>query len=58
MSALQAIPTPHGISILNSELRTTVTQYRLMGSKDATSDLWQSFYENTIETSYYDDNGV
>ena len=60
MSALQATPTPHGISILNSELRTTVTQYRLMGSieQDATSDLWQSFYENTIETSYYDDNGV
>ena len=60
MSALQATPTPHGISILNSELRTTVTQYRLIGSieQDATSDLWQSFYENTIETSYYDDNGV
>lgn len=60
MSALQAIPTQHGIDVLNSELKNTVTKYRLIGSltHDAPSETLYSFYENTIETSYYDDNGV
>ena len=60
MSTLQAIPTQHGIDILNSELKNTVTQYRLIGAlaHDAPSESLYSFYENTIETSYYDDNGV
>ncbi|MCG9790681.1 hypothetical protein L1D61_26485 [Vibrio mediterranei] len=60
MSTLQAIPTQHGIDILNSELKNTVTKYRLIGAltHDAPSESLYSFYENTIETSYYDDNGV
>lgn len=60
MSALQAIPTQHGIDILNSELKNTVTKYRLIGAltHDAPNETLYSFYENTIETSYYDDNGV
>ncbi|CAK1707086.1 hypothetical protein [Vibrio crassostreae] len=60
MSTLQAIPTQHGIDILNSELKNTVTKYRLLGAltHDAPSESLYSFYENTIETSYYDDNGV
>ncbi|MER2495744.1 hypothetical protein ABS858_06565 [Vibrio neptunius] len=60
MSTLQAIPTQHGIDILNSELKNTVTKYRLIGAltHDAPSESLTSFYENTIETSYYDDNGV
>ncbi|MBA5760851.1 hypothetical protein H2O73_00735 [Vibrio sp. 404] len=60
MSALQAIPTPHGIEILNSELKNTVTQYRLIGAltHDAASDALHSFHTATIETSYYDENGV
>lgn len=60
MSALQAIPTPHGIEILNSELKNTVTQYRLTGAltHDAASDALYSFHTATIETSYYDENGV
>ncbi|PTO70140.1 hypothetical protein [Vibrio splendidus] len=60
MSALQAIPTQHGIDVLNSELKNTVTKYRLIGAltHDAPSESLYSFYENTIETSYYDDNGV
>ncbi len=60
MSALQAIPTQHGIDVLNSELKNTVTKYRLIGSltHDAPNESLYSFYENTIETSYYDDNGV
>ncbi|AYV21113.1 hypothetical protein [Vibrio mediterranei] len=60
MSTLQAIPTQHGIDILNSELKNTVTKYRLIGAltHDAPSESLHSFYENTIETSYYDDNGV
>lgn len=60
MSALQAIPTPHGIEILNSELKNTVTQYRLIGAltHDAASNALHSFHTATIETSYYDENGV
>ena len=60
MSTLQAIPTQNGIDILNSELKNTVTKYRLIGAltHDAPSESLTSFYENTIETSYYDDNGV
>ena len=60
MSTLQAIPTQHGIDILNSELKNTVTKYRLIGAltHDAPNESLYSFYENTIETSYYDDNGV
>lgn len=60
MSTLQAIPTQHGIDILNSELKNTVTKYQLIGAltHDAPNESLYSFYENTIETSYYDDNGV
>ncbi|MEZ8603637.1 hypothetical protein [Vibrio splendidus] len=60
MSALQAIPTQHGIDILNSELKNTVTKYQLIGAltHDAPNESLYSFYEDTIETSYYDDNGV
>lgn len=60
MSTLQAIPTQHGIDILNSELKNTVTKYRLIGAltHDAPSESLYSFHENTIETSYYDENGV
>lgn len=60
MSALQAIPTPHGIDILNSELKNTVTKYQLIGAlaHDAASDALHSFHTATIETSYYDENGV
>ncbi|PTQ05786.1 MULTISPECIES: hypothetical protein [Vibrio] len=60
MSTLQAIPTQHGIDILNGELKNTVTKYRLIGAltHDAPSESLYSFYEDTIETSYYDDNGV
>ncbi|WP_208746691.1 MULTISPECIES: hypothetical protein [Vibrio] len=60
MSTLQAIPTQHGIDILNSELKNTVTKYRLIGAltHNAPSESLYSFYENTIETSYYDENGV
>ena len=60
MSTLQAIPTQHGMELLNSDLKNTVTQYRLIGAltHDAPSESLYSFYENTIETSYYDDNGV
>lgn len=60
MSTLQAIPTQHGIDILNSELKSTVTKYRLIGAltHNAPSESLYSFYGSTIETSYYDDHGV
>ncbi|ODS09762.1 hypothetical protein [Vibrio scophthalmi] len=60
MSALQAIPTPHGIDILNSELKNTVTKYQLVGAltHDAAAEALYTFHTATIETSYYDDNGV
>lgn len=60
MSALQAIPTEHGIDILNSELKSTVTRYQLIGALtlDANSADLYSFHNAQIETSYYDENGV
>ncbi|EKZ9001825.1 hypothetical protein RFA51_002945 [Vibrio fluvialis] len=60
MSALQAIPTQHGIDILNSELKNTVTKFRLVGAllHDAPIESLYSFHEGHIETSYYDENGV
>ncbi|WP_295898974.1 hypothetical protein [uncultured Vibrio sp.] len=60
MSTLQAIPTQHGIDILNSELKDTVTKYQLMGAltHDAVSETLYEFHNNTIETSYFDENGV
>lgn len=60
MSALQAIPTEHGIDILNSELKSTVTKYQLIGAvtHDADSDNLHPFHNDQIETSFYDENGV
>ncbi len=60
MSALQAIPTQHGLDILNSEFKATATKYKLVGAltHDAASGDWYSFYHDTIETSYFDENGV
>ncbi len=60
MSTLQAVPTDYGIDILNSELKDTVTKYQLIGAltHDANSEDLYSFLTNTIETSYYDENGV
>ncbi|WP_375751588.1 hypothetical protein [Vibrio sp. HN007] len=60
MSALQAIPTEHGIDILNSELKDTVTKYQLIGAltHDANSADLYSFHNALIETSYFDENGV
>lgn len=60
MSALQAIPTEHGIDILNSELKSTVTKYQLIGAvtHDADSDSLHPFHNDKIETSFYDGNGV
>ncbi len=61
MSALQAIPTEHGIDILNSELKSTVTKYQLIGgalTHDADSDNLHPFHNDQIETSFYDENGV
>ncbi|WP_196773768.1 hypothetical protein [Vibrio fluvialis] len=60
MSTLQAIPTQYGIDILNSELKSTVTRYQLVGAliHDAPSESLYTFHEDTIETSYYDENGV
>lgn len=60
MNALQAIPTEHGIDILNSELKDTATEYRLIGAltHDASSGQLYSFHSDVIESSYYDENGV
>jgi len=60
MSALQAIPTSHGIEILNSELKNTVTKYQLVGAltHNAAAETLYTFHTATIETSYYDENGV
>lgn len=58
MSALQAIPTELGLSILSSHLKESVTQYALVGSLTFDATELNAFYTNTIETSYFDENGV
>ena len=60
MSTLQAIPTQHGMDILNSELKNTATRYRLVGAptQGAPNEDLAPFYEDDVETCYYDDNGV
>ncbi|WP_299141336.1 tail fiber protein [uncultured Vibrio sp.] len=60
MSALHAIPTPHGIDILNSELKNTVTGFQLIGAltDSAPNESLYVFHHDVIETSYYDEHGV
>ena len=60
MDALTAIPTSHGLSVLNSSLKNTVTKYALIGATahDAADDELGTFYTGTIENSFYDSNGV
>ena len=60
MDAITAVATAHGLDVLNSALKTTATQYQLVGavSHDAPDDQLSVFHTEEIETSYYDDNGV
>ncbi|MGF1840956.1 hypothetical protein [Vibrio atlanticus] len=60
MSTLQGIPTQHGISILKSNLKQTAKKFQLIGAltHNAPSASLSVFHTDTIETSYYDDNGV
>ena len=74
MANLTAVPTEEGLEILNSELKSSVTNFVLIGAEthDLTvlDDLMSQdtvtyediepyvFYNNLVETSYYDDNGV
>ncbi len=57
-NALQAIPTDHGLDVLTSDLKDTVTTYTLVGALTPTATVLSSFYSATVETSYYDENGV
>ncbi|SBS65497.1 hypothetical protein [Vibrio atlanticus] len=60
MSTLQGTPTQHGISILKSNLKQTAKKFQLIGAltHNAPSASLSVFHTDTIETSYYDDNGV
>ncbi|OBT16211.1 hypothetical protein A9266_19915 [Vibrio tasmaniensis] len=60
MSTLQGIPTQHGISILKSNLKQTAKKFQLIGSltHNAPTASLSVFHTDTIEASYYDDNGV
>ncbi len=60
METITAVATSYGLDVLYSELKSQATKYALLGA--STHDLDDSdaskFYEATIETSYFDDNGV
>ncbi|PTO78347.1 hypothetical protein [Vibrio splendidus] len=60
MSTLQGIPTQHGISILKSNLKQTAKKFQLIGAltHNAPTASLSVFHTDTIEASYYDDNGV
>ncbi|PMM19530.1 hypothetical protein [Vibrio lentus] len=60
MSTLQGIPTQHGISILKSNLKQTAKKFQLIGAltHNAPTVSLSVFHTDTIEASYYDDNGV
>lgn len=60
MSTLQGIPTQHGISILKSNLKQTAKKFQLIGAltHNAPTESLSVFHTDTIEASYYDDNGV
>lgn len=58
MNQLQAIPTPHGLSILTSSLKSTIKQFKLLGNIGPESADVYEFYSSTIHASYYDENGV
>lgn len=74
MANLTAIPTVEGIEILNSELIEQVKEFVLIGSKDHNVQILEDrlnqevlsyeqineyvFYKASIESSYYDDEGV
>ncbi len=57
-NALQAIPTEYGLDILTSTLKNTVTQYALWGATTHDATDIEVFHSDTIESSYFDDNGV
>ncbi len=57
-NALQAIPTKYGLGVLTSTLKNTVTQYALWGATTHDTADIRVFYSSTIESSYFDDNGV
>ncbi len=57
-NALQAIPTDHGLDVLTSHLKETVTTYSLVGALTHDAEALYTFHSNTIETSYFDENGV
>ncbi len=57
-NALQAIPTDHGLDVLTSTLKNSATTYVLMGALTHDATETSEFYRSTIETAYYDENGV
>lgn len=57
-NALQAIPTDHGLDVLTSHLKETVTTYSLVGALTHDAEELYTFHSNTIETSYFDENSV
>jgi len=60
VDAITAAATEHGLSVLNSALKNTATRYQLIGAVnyDELINNTAVFYNEEIETSYYDNNGV
>ncbi len=57
-SVLQAIPTENGLDVLSGTLKNTVTKYALLGATTHDATDIEVFHSATIESSYFDDNGV
>lgn len=74
MANLTAVPTKEGLEILNSELKQKATNFILIGKQNYNDDELDTlldsdaltykdiepyiFYSSTIESSFYDENGV
>ncbi len=58
MDKLTAIPTEYGLNLLAGDLKSTASQYSLVGHATYDSDSPVKFYQEQIETSYFDDNGI
>ncbi len=56
--ALQAIPTEYGLGVLTGTLKKTATRYALLGAVTHDAAEIKPFHSDSIESAYFDENGV
>ncbi len=56
--ALQAIPTEYGLGVLTGTLKKTATRYALLGAVTHDAAEIKQFHSDSIESAYFDENGV